>query len=189
MLRGRLFLALALASCGSSTGAGTTPPPEARTSSATTAAERGSTEDDGEAASTTAAVDEGPPPVLALRGTPGHDGQVTIALENRGTEPARIAPRIVVERETDGGGGGFAPVDGIGALTLRSDCETDAPACVELAPGAALYPPSWLGTRGDAQCACERCTAVPPGRHRFVVTSCGGTHRVEGEPFDVAQAR
>lgn len=183
MLRGMFLWGLVLASCGGSSGTTTTTSSEPREASerATTAAEQGSTE----AAAEPATTPSEPAPVLALRGTPQpHGGTVEIALENRGDELARVAPRITVERAD--ASGAFAPIDGIASLTLRPDCAHEADACVELAPGAALYPPAWLGTRGDAQCICTRCAPVEAGTYRFVVTSCGGAHRVEGEPFDVA---
>ncbi|MDQ3032501.1 MAG: hypothetical protein M3Y87_08805, partial [Myxococcota bacterium] len=105
-----------------------------------------------------------------------------ITLENRGTELARVAPGIEVERA--GASGTFARIDGIASLTLRLDCAHEPPACIELAPGAVLHPPDWLGTRGDAQCVCTRCVPVEAGTYRFVARSCDG-HRIESDAFEV----
>ncbi|UJR83818.1 hypothetical protein [Sandaracinus amylolyticus] len=175
-----LWIAM-LASCSGSRGTSTpaqdapeTSAPTASSTSATTASDHGSTE---------APVETGPAPVLAIRGTPARAGrEVAIVIENRGTELARVSPRLVLERASSEGR--FARVDAT-ELALRPSCEREAPTCVELAPGAALHPPAWLGTTGDAQCACERCVPAEPGTYRFVATSCGGAHRLEGEPFEI----
>ena len=102
-------------------------------------------------------------------------------LESRGEERARFASAVIVERETDGA---FAPVDGV-ELSLRASCETPAPECVTLVGGAELRPPPWRGQLGQAQCECERCADAPEGRYRFVIRSCSGAHRVEGQPFEL----
>ncbi|WP_157068705.1 hypothetical protein [Sandaracinus amylolyticus] len=179
-----LFLWIAmLASCSGSRGTSTPAQgapeqvgetPTSTTSATTTAADQGSTE---------APAETGPAPVLAIRGTPARAGrEIAIVVENRGTELARVSPRLVLERASDDGR--FTRVDPV-ELALRPSCEREAPACVELAPGAALHPPAWLGTMGDAQCACDRCAPAEPGTYRFVATSCGGAHRLEGEPFEI----
>lgn len=121
----------------------------------------------------------GPPPNLRVRGNARADGTVTIAVENHGAR-ARVSGRLRLER----GGGAFSEVANV-RLDLRADCESQAPECIELIAGAALEPPDWLGTTGDAQCACEGCAAVEPGEYRFVATSCDGAHRVAGEPFRI----
>lgn len=188
MLRSSLVLAAVLVSCGGSGGA---PSTTERSSAHATAADDGTAEpaggdpaiargDEAEPAARTTHP-PGPAPVVVVRGTPGGGGQVTIDVENRGTELARLAPAIAVERER--GDGSFEAVDGIASLTLRPDCRTEPPACVELAPGAVLHPPEWLGTHGDAQCICTRCAPVEAGTYRFVLTTCDGAHRLEGVSF------
>ncbi|MCU0674758.1 MAG: hypothetical protein MUE69_18460 [Myxococcota bacterium] len=102
-------------------------------------------------------------------------------VRNVGDAVARLKGRVRLEQRGSNGWEDVAL-----ELGLRASCEQAIPECVSLVPGAELLPPRWLGTRGDAQCACERCTAVT-GELRFVVESCapeGHTpHRIEGEPF------
>lgn len=111
------------------------------------------------------------------------DGQVAISVTNASDSQVELGKALVVERAQ---GRNWATVDGQGELTLRSDCQTPAPDCLTLVPGATLEPPAWLGTSGDAQCLCERCVAVPPGRYRFVIRTCAGV-RIEGEPFELSR--
>ncbi|MCC6876725.1 MAG: hypothetical protein IT378_20650 [Sandaracinaceae bacterium] len=127
-----------------------------------------------------------PPPAdppLGVRLTGEVDGarHVAIRLENRGTELARVAPRVGIEALSEDGA--WVRFEREAQLKLRYDCGAEPPSCVELAPGGTLLPPPWLGTRGDAQCVCERCVPAPPGRYRFVVHRCDGAEDVEGEPF------
>lgn len=128
-----------------------------------------------------APVDPGPPPVVTLRATPDRDRQVPLVVESRGDGPARLARAVVVERA---GADGWSPVEGV-AVRLMTSCEDRSDECLTLAPGAELHPPPWNGMAGDSQCDCERCVPVEAGRYRFVVTSCGGAHRVAGEPFEL----
>ena len=74
------------------------------------------------------------PESVAVRAEADRYGRVTIAVENRGTEVARLAPRLSA--------GGTS-------LALRVDCDAEPPSCVELAPGAVLYP-----------CDCASCDEV-----------------------------
>jgi hypothetical protein len=127
------------------------------------------------------AVDPGPPPELRVTGERARHGrEVTIRIENRGAQ-TRVAGQLVLQRERDGT---WATENGV-QLDLRFSCHDEAPDCVTLAPGAVYLPPSWLGTIGDSQCLCERCVPAPSGTYRFLVTSCGGAHVIEGEPFDL----
>lgn len=116
---------------------------------------------------------------LALHGDP-RGRFVGLRLANTGTAPLELAAPIAIEREQ---GGSWSPVEGIGRVTVRPSCEVEAPDCTTLAPGAELFPPDWLGTRGDAQCACEHCVPVEHGRYRFIVSSCDGARRFLGDPF------
>jgi hypothetical protein len=121
---------------------------------------------------------------VVLRGTQDPAGSVAIAIENRSREVVHVASALTVERRTSGGAWERGP--NVAGLALRDDCEHAPPECRALAPGAALFPPPWLGTWGDAQCVCTRCGAAEPGVYRFVATTCDGAHRIEGEPFDLA---
>lgn len=183
MVRCLFLWAAVLASCSGSRSA--SPPgaePTTTSTSATTEADQGST-----ATPSGAPAETGPAPVLAIRGRPSRaGGEVAITLENRGESLARVASRLVLERAE--GGDRFAPVRGV-ELALRDSCARDAPACVELAPGAALHPPPWRGTTGEGggQCRCEGCAPAQPGTYRLVATSCGGGHRVLGEVFEIGR--
>jgi hypothetical protein len=126
-------------------------------------------------------VDPGPPPTLGLRIEPADDSGQNLIVENRGDEPVELATALVLERRD---GDAFTTVEEIQGVALRYDCESETPECITLVPGAALHPPPWTGDIGDAQCACERCAAAPEGTYRFVVTTCGGGHRVESPAFE-----
>jgi hypothetical protein len=127
-----------------------------------------------------APVDHGPPPVvrIAVEVDP-HGRSGSVRVENRGTERAEIAPELVLERRS-----GSAWENAGASIELRDSCEVAAERCITLAPGAVFLPPEWLGTIGDAQCACERCVPAETGTYRFRAQSCGG-HAIEGEPFEV----
>jgi hypothetical protein len=102
-------------------------------------------------------------------------------VRNVGDAAVRLKGRVRLERRGERGWEDVALDFG-----LRGSCEQPTPECVSLVPGAELLPPRWLGTRGDAQCACDRCTTVT-GELRFVVETCApeghAPHRVESEPF------
>jgi hypothetical protein len=119
-------------------------------------------------------------PRVIVRGEPGEGRSVAIAIENHAEAPVSLARAIAVEERS---GGSWRVVETAG-LSLRSTCDAEAPECLTLQPGAELYPPEWLGTRGDAQCICTRCVPVESGSYRFVVTTCEGA-RIEGEPFEI----
>jgi hypothetical protein len=103
---------------------------------------------------------------LGLRVERSNDG-LGLHVINRGAARVSLAAEVALERRT---GERYAAVAGK-ALALRFDCKSQG--CVELAPGAELVAPSWLG-RADG----ERCGALVQlteiGSYRFVVKSCGG---------------
>lgn len=106
-----------------------------------------------------------------------------MVLENRGEERARIARRIGLERAT--AAHSFEAASETESFALRHDCEDQSEDCIELLPGAALHPPAW---EANGQCgSCPSCTAMSAGTYRAIVTSCGGAHRVESEPFTIGQ--
>ena len=173
------WLTLLLPACGRGCGGARPPTPE-RTTPGSPAGEgsaRGPSDPATPALAQTTVAGEGGG--LALHGDP--DGHlVALRLANTGTEPLELAAQVAIEREE---AGRWAPVEDVGRVTVRPSCEVEAPPCTTLAPGVELFPPSWLGTVGDAQCACEPCTPVGPGRYRFVVSSCDGARRFTGDPF------
>ena len=120
---------------------------------------------------------------LALHGDPSRPGRaVGLRVANTGSTTLSIDSALAIERAS---GERFAPLEGMGRVTLRGSCESVAPRCVTLAPGAEIFPPDWLGTTGDSQCACEECAPVPAGRYRFVARSCDGRKTYAGEPFAI----
>jgi hypothetical protein len=121
-------------------------------------------------------------PRVVVRGEPKEGGAVAIAIENRSDAPVSLSRDLIVEQRT---GDSFTVVTTAG-VTLRSSCEAEAPECITLVPGAELYPPDWLGTRGDAQCICTRCVPVEAGSYRFAITTCEGA-RIDGETFELAR--
>ncbi len=124
-----------------------------------------------------------PAPEVTVRGEPFRGSrQVAIVVESRGKTPAHLAGALTIEREVHGH---WAKVAHMGAMTLRTDCESKPPDCVTLVPGAELRPPPWLAVVGAAQCRCDGCARASAGRYRFVVQSCDQAHRIEGVPFDL----
>lgn len=139
----------------------------------------------GGAAAADAPVDPADPPVVSVAGRPA-EGGVAIVVQSRGAAPARVRRAVRVEaREGDA----WTPVETGESVLLRDRCDDDPPACVELVPGAELRAVPWSGRAGDAQCACERCAAVPAGEYRFVLESCApeghAPHRIASAPFPV----
>lgn len=124
---------------------------------------------------------------LALHGDPSRPGRaVGLRVANTGSTTLSIDSALTLEHES---GGRFVPLEGMGRVTLRGSCTAAAPRCVTLAPGAEIFPPDWLGTTGDAQCACEECAPAPAGRYRFVARSCDGAKTYTGEAFTLSGAR
>lgn len=131
------------------------------------------------------AVDEGPAPTLAIRGLPARYGRnVEIRVENRGGEEASLAREVLLQRQMAEGW-----VDVSAGISLRDDCQESPQECLQLGVGAAYLAAPWTGMQGDAQCICTRCAPAEAGTYRFVVSSCHGTHRIEGESFEFAPAR
>ena len=120
---------------------------------------------------------------LVLHGDPTTDGRrVAIRVANTGSAQVALAAPLTLERQVDGH---WSVLEGVASITLRRSCEIEAPPCTTLAAGAELFPPDWLGTLGDAQCMCTRCGPAPAGNYRFVVRSCDGARRYEGDPFEL----
>lgn len=109
-------------------------------------------------------------------------GEIAISVEEHEDERVSLQRAMIVEQQV---GERWNRVEASG-LTLRADCSTEAPACVELSRGGALRPPPWSTRSGKGQCTtATEGTPVPAGRYRVVVTTCGGGHRVESAPFNV----
>lgn len=131
---------------------------EQRVQSATPATESTSGSTGGER-SAEGAAEPGPPPEVAVRAEVDRYGRLTLAVENRGREPARLAPEVAAAQGP--------------TLALTVGCDEEPPECVTLAPGAVLYP-----------CECGGCDELR-GTFRFAVRSCTGDHRIEGDPVEV----
>lgn len=130
-----------------------------------------------------AAPDPGPPPALGLTIEAGFEGASALVVENRGTSPVELSSALVLERQDEQDGDSFEPAGDVRGLALRFDCDEAPPECLALVPGAALHPPPWNGKVGEGQCGCTDCDPAPTGTYRFVVTTCGGGHRVESPAF------
>ncbi|MFO0553802.1 MAG: hypothetical protein U0271_35790 [Polyangiaceae bacterium] len=128
---------------------------------------------------------------VRLRGVRGASGSaIAIVVENGGGAPVGLRRHLDVERAS---AGGWSRVTEIGDIWLRESCadhngvmfwEGGADECVELRPSQRYDSAPWMGTIGDAQCACEECGPAPHGRYRFVAHECDGA-TVLGEPFDL----
>jgi hypothetical protein len=183
-----LFLALAFASCGGGASSPTPVPSTAPPAEPTPDPDPDPAVPPPSAAPTAdptpSPTPTGEPPEVTFTVTPSHRGAFAMSLTNRGAGAVGLGRSVIVEREH---GGAYEAVSAAG-LSLRPDCEHDAPDCVTLGPGAELLPPDWNGMAGDAQCVCTRCAPVEAGTYRLVVRTCDGGHRVESAPF-VVEAR
>lgn len=88
--------------------------------------------------------------------------------DDRGDFPARVDTEIAVEREVNG----VWQRSTVSGLRLRSNCRDAVERCVTIAPRSAVDVVPWPATLGDCQCGCNRSAPAPPGRYRFVVTTC-----------------
>lgn len=179
-----LALALAFSSCGGEPGPShpaSDPPASAPPTTADPQAE-GESPPPSTATAEPSAPSE--PPRCVVRGEPTLGG-VAISVENHGAHDVSLRAAVIVEGRT--AAGAFEAHTSESTLSLRPDCSHDAERCVTLAPGGELRPPIWNGMFGDMQCECDRCAPAGPGTYRFVVESCDGQHRVEGEPFELTE--
>lgn len=175
------LLCVAVAGCGG--GCSGSSSEESATSSGASQRTEASGGEADETARTEPRADPGPrPEVRVTAEVDPHARHVTPRVENHGPE-ARLDRGLTLERRQ---GREWSAVDAVD-LALRFSCEDEAAECVTLAPGAVFIPPPWLGTLGDAQCACEGCEDAEPGTYRFVARSCGGGHELTGEPFDLGR--
>lgn len=107
------------------------------------------------------------------------DGEDVLRVRNVGNALVRVRSAVKLERRE-----GSTWREQSASFSLRASCDERAADCVALAPGAELLPPKWLGTIGDAQCACERCVPAR-GEVRFVIETCAPDGHV---PHRVASA-
>ena len=104
-------------------------------------------------------------PTLTLSLTK-HDQHVTLALQNRARGHVRFNSTVLLESADN--------TDAVQRHPLHLDEARPLPTCAELAPGALL----------------ELEVTPSPGAHRFVLTSCDGSARLESEQFALqAEAR
>lgn len=90
---------------------------------------------------------------------------------------------VLVERQV-GDQWQKAPVSN---LELRETClATPSPKCLEIGAKEILRPVPWTGNFCSAQCpsACRLDGPAPPGRYRFVVSSCRGDQVYASPPFE-----
>ncbi len=179
-MRGLLAIAMTLG-CSHGCGGDPTTTAEVAETEGTTGRDRPATETEPEAIAETP-LDPATPPSLRLVTAIEGEG-ATVHVQNHGAAVARLQGRVSVQRQD---GNSWEELTGV--FGLRARCQDEIPDCVDLAPGGELLPPAWLGSRGDAQCACNRCAPVD-GTVRFVVRSCapeGHTpHEVASAPFEI----
>ncbi len=119
---------------------------------------------------------------IRVRATVQRGGEIELAVDHRGGSTVRLRPTVRVEHSVDGS---FRPLD-VSGLSLRADCATPPPECIELAAGGGLRPPAWNGRSGAGQCVgASAGSAAPNGTYRVVVTSCDGSARATSEPFTI----
>ncbi|MGF1469238.1 MAG: hypothetical protein ACFCGT_24210 [Sandaracinaceae bacterium] len=178
-----VLLAVLGAGCGEGCGAPSAPAVTPASPRSATLAEGRAGEEGSEAEG--APPDPGPPPVLKVAADVDRDGRVALRVENRGAALATLQTALVLEEQA---AEGWTARDDVRLALLDRCGESPVPPCRRLAPGGVWLPPPWLGTVGASQCACEGCAPVDGGTYRVVVLSCGGAHRLEGEPVEVRGA-
>ncbi len=128
--------------------------------------------------------------VVALTARLEGEEQIAITLSNGTNEVVGFRRVLAVEQETSDG---WVALEAIGDLWIREECvatdgvlfpEGQRDRCLELAATTQIEVPPWLGTFGDAQCACERCAHVPAARYRIVAETCSG-ERIESAPVAI----
>lgn len=65
-------------------------------------------------------------------------------------------------------------------VRLDRDCSHQTTTCVELAPGAELFPPAF----SHAFCGCKPCQGLTPGRYRFAAQTCDHKRILASEAFE-----
>ncbi|MCC6751575.1 MAG: hypothetical protein IT371_28245 [Deltaproteobacteria bacterium] len=116
---------------------------------------------------------------------------VPLVVQNDIGLPKRVRRGVTVERWT---GRGWVPLSPPVALYLRPDCKPDPKSkvlvptdlgeqCLVVPPRGRFASQPWLGTLGDAQCACERCVPAPAGLYRFRGRACDGPEVLLSPPF------
>lgn len=118
---------------------------------------------------------------LDILATVGDGGSVTITIAN-GTDQAIELRRALAVEQLQADEQWMALL-AVGDLWIRQGCDADgdvlfpdgmAEDCIRIEPLTQIEVQPWLGTIGDAQCACERCTQVPAGRYRIAAQGCDG---------------
>lgn len=119
-------------------------------------------------------------------------GQITITAELRdgdqlaitvanGTEGEVELLRGLAIEQLDGDE--WVELEAVGEVWIRPSCapiddvlfpEGMGDQCFRIAALTQIEVMPWLGTFGDAQCACEQCAQVPAGRYRVVASGCEG---------------
>ncbi len=118
--------------------------------------------------------------------------RIDIVVANGTKAPLEVRRNLRIEQERDEE---WHVLEGVGPVWIRDDCDPIdgvlypaglAQQCLTLEAETVIEVQPWLGTVGDAQCACEECAPVPGGRYRVVLHDCHGG-RFESEPFTLRQ--
>jgi len=119
---------------------------------------------------------------------PGDQVAITVA---NGTDGRIELVRALSIEQLDGDE--WVELEAVGEVWVRTACspvdgvlypEGQGHQCFELPARTQLEVSPWLGTFGDAQCACEQCERVPAGRYRIVAHGCEG-QRFESNPVAI----
>lgn len=114
----------------------------------------------------------------------------TIAIENTGDAPVKLAVTPTIERADSSGV--WTKTEGLDleglpnkGLRLVESCADTPGTCVTIAPHATFHPVGWSGMSCSSQCngTC-RANAFLGGRYRWVVRLCDGGE-VAGPPFEL----
>lgn len=137
------------------------------------------------------AIPEQACPEWRLELVPRTDGARGMGLRVHNADPGdfdvHLERDVRVEREVNGR---WQRVS-VAGFQLRAQCTGTTPDCVTIPRDSAITIVPWTGMQGDGQCTCTRCFDAPPGRYRFVVSSCGCQHprTTESAPFDLGPSR
>lgn len=131
---------------------------------------------------------------VVVEATVESNDRIAITLVNGTAGQVEVRRALRVEQDRgEGGQEGWSALVAVGPLWIRESCAAMdgvlypdglADDCLTLERGRVVRAQPWLGTVGDAQCACEECAQVPAGRYRIVMVGCEG-ERYESQPFEL----
>lgn len=113
---------------------------------------------------------QAPPPYIVVSAAAQHASAVSISIANHDTTTHSLSSSFQIQRQSNG------QWHHQQTLELRKDCTSKVERCMELAPGAEVFPPAFA----QGMCGCKRCSGLIKGIYRVVVQTCDGKHNLSG---------